>query len=288
MKRIVFFFLCFSFVAFSQQVNFKNAKFTRERTMDILNYLFNISINENEKSISGRVTVTFLPLRTEYKVLELDASELNITNVTIGDKQLRYYTKGSTLSIPLDKTYGLNDTISVAIEYDAKPKKGLYFIPPDPAQPEKTWQIWSQGESEENHWWFPCYDYPNDKATTEMVVTVSDNLTAISNGGFIDSKNNNNGTTTFHYKESKPFSSYLISLIVGEFTKLSDNVDGIPLEYFVRPSQKDRALNSFSKTALMLKYFSDKIHFTYPWEKYTQVAVSDYMFGGMENTTVAT
>jgi len=287
-----FLLIVFTFVAtqisFAQQMMFKNAKLSRERTMDVLHYRLEISVNEKEQSITGTMTARFVPLHNDFKIAEFDQEGLQFSSASVSGKPLRYFTEGKKVKIALDKSYSFKDTVTLSLSYSAKPKKGLYFVAPDASEKRNEWQVWSQGQSEENHWWFPCYDSPNDKATSEMLITVNDKLTAISNGKLLSEKNNSDGTKTFHYKISEPHSSYLISLIVGEFAVQRESYNGIPLEYFTSPAQQRLAQNSFSKTAAMFKFYTEKIGFSYPWEKYAQVTVADYLYGGMENTSVST
>ena len=57
----------------------------------------------------------------------------------------------------------------------------MYFIGPDGAT-RKRLQVWTQGQDEDSRHWFPCYDYPNEMATSEMHVSVREPFIVISNG----------------------------------------------------------------------------------------------------------
>jgi len=275
-------FLALDIHSYTQQINFKNAKFSRERNADILHYAFNLSLNESTRTVSGTATITFTPLRSDFKVFELDQEGMNFTSATTHDgKRLRYFLEGKKIKIALEKPYKLNETTSVTITYSAKPKRGLYFVS-DSTVEGKTWQAWTQGQSEDNHCWIPCYDYPNDKATSEMSVTVKGTTTAVANGTLREEKKNADGTTTFHYVDTKPHSSYLISLVVGNFVKRVETSNGIQLAYLIPDAQKENANITFSKTPSVIKFFSDKIGVAFPGETYTQVTVNNYLNIGME------
>jgi aminopeptidase N len=283
-RLIILFVLFFALdiLSYAQQINFKNAKFSRERNADILHYAYRLSLNETERSVSGTATVTFTPLRSDFKVFELDQEGMNFTSATAQDgKPLRYFLEGKKIKIALEKPYKLNETTSVSIAYTAKPKRGLYFVS-DSSAAGKTWQVWTQGQSEDNHCWIPCYDYPNDKATSEMFMTVKGTTTAVANGTLREEKKNADGSTTFHYVNNKPHSTYLISLVVGDFVKLSDTSNEIQLDYFVPNAQKGNTDFTFSKTPFIINYFSDKTGVAFPWETYTQVTVNNYLNIGME------
>jgi aminopeptidase N len=60
----------------------------------------------------------------------------------------------------------------VRIVYHGFPRAGLFFVSPTAIYPHWPQEVYSQGETEFNHYWFPCWDYPNDMATSETVTTV--------------------------------------------------------------------------------------------------------------------
>src|SRR6266478_2656082 len=62
------------------------------------------------------------------------------------------------------------DSVGLAIHYEGKPAKGIYFILPDKDYPDRPKQIWTQGESEDTRYYLPTYDYPNDRLTTETIL----------------------------------------------------------------------------------------------------------------------
>jgi aminopeptidase N len=258
----------------------------RDRTYHVLHYAIQISVNDREKEVVGRVTATLVPYLPALSTVEFDAEQMEIHRVTLNGRDLRYEVRPKTLSIALDHRYSFRDTLSLAIDYSCRPTRGLYFVQPDSAYPDKPWQIWSQGEDMDNHFWFPCYDFPNDKATTEMIVTLPAKYTAVSNGALISViENPKEQTKTFHWMENKPHVSYLVMLAAGEYAVLRDRAGDLPLEYYVYPNHVDDARVCFSETPRMIRFFNEKIGFAYPWEKYAQVLIRDFVAGGMENTS---
>jgi aminopeptidase N len=280
-------FLFCSIILFAQ---IPAERFARERTYDILHYKLNISVDLMEKTCVGDVSIKLVPLRPMFIEVLLDAADMSISSVRLDIQQLHYEQRGETLFVTLDKPYGLSDTLNLTVSYSvSSPRKGLYFVTPDSGYPQKQYQAWTQGEAEDNHYWFPCYDYPNDFATSEMIVTVGDRLTAISNGKLIELKKNpKNHIVTYHWLESKPHVSYLISLIVGEYVEIKDSLYTLPISYFVYKHQRDDAMRSFEKTPKMIEFFSSKTGYPYPWEKFSQTVVADFIFGGQENVSAVT
>ena len=196
--------------------------------------------------------------------------------------------KDDKLSITLDKPYGPGDTLDLAIEYAGSPDRGLHFVLPDPAYPEKPLSIWTQGEAEDTHHWLPCYDYPNDRATTEMIVTVEKPLFVLSNGVLVETKQNAGNTTTYHWKMDVPHVSYLISLAVADFSVYHDKVGDLPVDYYVAKHVDEATARRFmGKTPRMIRFFGEKTGQPYPYAKYAQVCVPEFG-GGMENISATT
>jgi aminopeptidase N len=292
--------LLFSISAFSQRPRFYYKSptpppehFTRDRTYDVIHIKLELNLDEKQKTVDGKVTTKFAPLRSNLNEFVLDAAEMKIKRVYLPDgRELKFNfdTLAQKLKIYLDRSYSFKDTLSVIVEYFvSNPRKGLYFIQPDSAYPDKPYQIWSQGEPEDNHYWFPCYDFPNDKATSELIATVKKNFVVISNGKLLSvSDDAKKGLRTYHWYMDKPHSSYLISIVVGEYVKLQDYYLDIPLEYYVYKSNAKYAKLSFEKTPDIMKFFSEKIGYKYPYDKYAQTIVEDFVYGGMENITATT
>src|SRR5438128_1909357 len=141
----------------------------------------------------------------------------------------------------------------------ATPQRGLTFITPTPDEPSRPNQIWSQGESQDNHYWFPCYDYPNDKATTELIAHVEDGYQVISNGTLVSSAPDpERKTRAWHWKMDKPYSSYLVSIIVGKFAEVREEVKGVPVISYVYANEVENARLSFAKLGQMVAFFSER------------------------------
>jgi aminopeptidase N len=260
---------------------------TRSRSYDVQHYRIEVSFDEAQRKVIGKVSTTLVPFFPALQHVVFDAEEMSITSVVLrGGTPLTYTVGPKTLDIALDRPYSYRDTLTLITEYSCTPRRGLFFIQPDSAYPNTPRQIWTQGEDMDNHFWFPCYDFPNDRATSEVLATVRSSYTALSNGRLVKvSENRTNGTKTYHWKLSKPHASYLVMLAIGEYAVLKDSVGKLPLEYYVYPNQVDDARICFSSTPDVMNFFSERIGYKYPWEKYAQVLIRDFTAGGMENTS---
>ncbi|MBI3949507.1 MAG: HEAT repeat domain-containing protein [Acidobacteria bacterium] len=262
----------------------------RSHDYDVQHYRLAVSFDWSKESVTGETTITFQPFKSDFKEVEIDAGEMTINSVKLAQgAPLKFRYEGNEkLFVTLDYVYPAGRDIAITISYTAVPKKGLRFITPTETDPNRPYQIWSQGETQTNHYWFPCYDYPNDKATSEIIATVDDKYQVISNGALVSVRPDPvKKTRTWHWKMDQPFSSYLTSIIVGEFAEIKDHFKTTPVISYGYRDQVENARLSFSKIGPMVAFFSEKIGYDYPYAKYAQTTVRDFG-GGMENISATT
>ncbi len=228
----------------------------------------------------------------------MDIHEIDLVS---GDKKipLKYtYPDHMKLNIHLDRTYHRGEQYTLYIDYTAKPNdlnstgsraiisdKGLYFINPHGTDHNKPIQIWTQGETESNSCWFPTIDHPDQKTTEEIDMTVPDKYVTLSNGLLTDQHKNGDGTRTDTWKLDKPNAPYLFMMAVGDFVITHDHWRNIPVDYYLEPAYAPYAKQIFGNTPEMIGFFSKILKYDYPWPKYDQIVVRDYVSGAMENTT---
>lgn len=291
--KSIFFALLFIVFFVSPSISGENNSFNRTRTFDVQHYIIRVDFNRTKRIVYGDSTIQLKPLGSNFKTLELDAEGIMFESVKLESTQenLNYTQNDGKIKITLDKSYEPNDLISVRFKYSViNPKKGIYFVSALKRRGKiiRASQIWTQGESEEAHYWLPSFDFPDDKATTEQFITVRKGETAIANGELIEVIENENGTKTFHYKMPIPHSLYLTSFVIGTYEKVSEKYKDIPLSYYVYPGQKSIVPKAYGKTKDMFRIFEDLTGIDYPFNKYDQTMVADFQFGGMENITATT
>jgi aminopeptidase N len=237
------------------------------------------------QSYEGTCRIQIKPVRSGIDRFTFDAVNLIINSVTVAGTPQTFDYDGEQLFVQLSDPTEAGKTISVAIAYRVeKPQRGLYFISPDKHYPNKPVQVWTQGEDEDSRFWFPCFDYPGQLATSEIRVKVPKNLTAISNGELVDTKDGKD-FKIFHWHQKQVHPTYLMTLAVGDFAELQDQWNGKPVTYYVEKGKEAEARISMGKTPRMIEFFSNKYGYAYPFPKYAQVCVDDFIFGGMENTS---
>ena len=271
---------------------------------DLIHTDLHIRFDWQKQYAYGEVTLTLKPYFYPQQTLVLDAKAMDIKSVELvtgrGTKNLKYAYNKSRLNITLDKTYTRADTYKILIKYTAKPNeleakgsaaitsdKGLYFINPLGTDPNRPRQIWTQGETEANSVWMPTIDKPNQRMTQDFYITVDAQYTTLSNGLLVNSQKNANGTRTDHWKLDKPHAPYLAMLAVGEFAVVPDKWRNLEVNYYVEPKYRNTAKAIFGNTPAMLEFFSKKLGVDFPWNKYAQIVVRDYVSGAMENTTAS-
>jgi aminopeptidase N len=232
-------------------------------------------------------------LKAGFESVELDAVGLSFSAVTLDPSgiDLKYKTLAGKVIVALDKAYGPEDTIAIRFVYTALPKKGVYFVPEDPdsnGNVSHSAQIWTQGEAEEARHWFPSFDFPSDKATTEEYITAQSGDTVIGNGELIGKTDNGNSTETWHYKMTVPHSTYLVSFVIGKYSRVEDQYKEIPLGFYVYPGREQMARKAFGDTKDMVRAYEQLTGLAYPYNKYDQTIVARFQFGGMENITATT
>ena len=243
-----------------------------------------LDLDMTGRSLFGTCTITLAPVRSGVTSLTLDAVDMAIESVCIGSVSQPFDYDGETLNIRLLKPT-TTEKIELAIAYRlTEPQRGIYFIQPDEHYPDKPVQVWTQGEDEDSRFWFPCFDYPGQLATSELKIRVANPYRAISNGELISSEEQGK-KTEYHWYQKEIHPSYLITLAVGDFAETKTEWQGIPVLYYVEKGREADGDRSMGKTPQMMDFLSQTYGYQYPFPKYAQVCVDDFIFGGMENTS---
>jgi aminopeptidase N len=256
-----------------------------DRPGQVEHIFLDLTLNIPKQSYQGTCTIRINPVRSGIDCLDLDAVNLNIQSVTTGSTVQDFDYDGEQLHVRLQSATQAGQPFELAIAYSVeKPQRGLYFIAPDKHYPNKPTQVWTQGEDEDSRFWFPCFDYPGQLASSEIRVTVPKPFLAISNGELLKTEEKGDHIT-YHWYQKQVHPTYLMTLAVGQFAELRDEWKGKPVTYYVEQGKETEARLSMGKTPKMIEFFSQKFGYPYPFPKYAQVCVDDFIFGGMENTS---
>lgn len=262
--------------------------YARSRDYDLQHSRIALRFDVENRKVFGDVTHTVCILVDGTSTLSFDSVGLTIESVTVNKSAAKFDTTPEKLNVHLPAAAKSGEKFEVAIRYQGKPSKGLYFILPDKDYPDNPSQIWTQGESEDTRYYLPTYDYPNDRLTTETILTVPASWLTVSNGKLLGVVDAPHGMKTWTWKESVPSSTYLITVVAGEFEEVKDTWRGLPVTYYAPKGRGDRLPINYSRTPAMLELFSRKLGVDYPWEKYSQAMVDEFVAGGMENSSATT
>ncbi len=271
-------------------------KYERSRPFRIPHLALDLTLDFETKSVSGRATLDFERVAASASELPLDAVGFVLESVRLdagkGFANTPFDYDGDTLTVR-----GLSrvDAGKIEIVYRATPRRGMYFLEPDEKVKQRPKQVWTQCQDEDARHFIPCHDKPHVKMTSELRVIVPNGFVALSNGELIDSETPaGKKPWTYHFRLDQPHPSYLLTLVAGNFTIIDDRPADlgkskqVPVRYYVPPARKKDTARSFGETPRMIELFSRLTGVPFPWQRYSQIVVSDFIFGGMENTTATT
>ena len=261
----------------------------RVRTFDVRHIKGELILDTKKGEIRGTATHTIAPLYPGLDSLTLDCgAALKVSKVAVGPKACTYSQKGDELAITLDRGYSLGEAFDLAITYAGSPEKGVRFVKPDPDHPSRAACVWTVGEPEDARFWLPCFDYPNERSTSEMIITVDKPLSVVSNGTLESTRENADGTSTYHWKMDSLLTTYLLSVVAADFAVYHDKLGSLPVDYYdLKEVDEATARRTMGKTPRMIDFFNQKIGTSYAYPKYATVCVPEFG-GGMEHTSATT
>lgn len=256
------------------------------RNYDLIDVSYRISMAPRQAMVFGDCTNT-LVLQQDAERVAFDFAKLNVGTVTVNGKPATSRFEGEMLWVNLPSRGSKGDRLKVRIVYSGQPEAGMYFVPAERAYPATTAMVYTQGEAEDTRYWLPTYDYPDDKATSEAWIEVPRDWNVIGNGRLVDTAFDTTNKV-YHWKMDQPHSTYLNSIVAGPYVEGRENWDSLPVSYFVPPGLEKEGKVAFGGTAEMVAFYSKLTGLKYPYAKFAQSTVADYMFGGMENITAVT
>lgn len=274
---------------------------SRTRFHDLLHTRLELSFDWENRRAMGKAYLRLRPYFYPTSQLVLDAKGFDVHKVQwvaeSGTKDLKYTYDGKQLTIDLGRSLSREEEYEVFIDYTAKPYEreakegiaitsdlGLYFVNHDGKDPEKPRQIWTQGETQASSCWFPTIDATNERCTEEISLTVDKRYVTVANGRLVSQTDNEDGTRTDYWRQDLPHAPYLFALVVGEFAEVRDTWRDKPVNYYVEKEYEPYARLVFGNTPEMIEFFSQKLNYDYPWDKYSQIVVREFVSGAMENT----
>jgi len=239
-------------------------------------------------TIAGQVDLRFASLVPGLATLRLHAVDLTVKSVESAGLRLAFRVLPGILEIDLAAPLAKGAEAAVRIEYDAKPRRGLWFHAPTERHPHVPLSFYSQGQGTDNRHWIPCYDLSDDRLTSEIRVVVPKELATVSNGRLAEQKVLGDGRREDVWRMEQRHPTYLIGLAAGPYETWSAEHGGVEVEINAFPGRLEEARNAFGRVTEMLDFFGEYLGAPYPYGRYAQTVVWDFLYGGMENTTATT
>lgn len=256
----------------------------RSHDFDALHYRLTLTFNLDKKEFRGENRVTLKPLKDEFKQCVLDAKELVVTEVyDHSHETLKFEQTDEKLVVSLSRAYDYGEEVTFTIKYYAQdPQKGFFFSDETSRNPK---MVSTDSFPDEARHWFPCYDYPHDKVTMELIATVQKPNKVLSNGRLVGiEENDGDDSVTYHWHQDKPHSTYLSMVAIAPFAVIEDSLGSLPIHYWVYEKDVENARRIFKKTPYMIDFFNKLYGYEYPWAKYDQVETPT-QGGGAEATS---
>jgi len=260
-------------------------QYNPDRYGQVTHIALDLKLDIPNRICSGTCTTTLNPIRNGITSIVMDAVDMEIISIQVSNEVQKYDYDGKQITIELTNATTIGNPISLEITYKLdKPDRGMYFVQPNEYFPNKPTQVWTQGEDEDSRYWFPCFDYPGQLASSEIRVEVPSSFTAISNGK-LENVEDKSDSKIYHWIQTEVHPTYLMTLAVGEFSEIRDEWNGKDITYYFEKGKDHEARLTMGKTPRMVEFFSQTYGYPYAYPKYAQVCVDDFIFGGMENTS---
>ncbi len=282
-------------------LNYNNQQFVEPvSSFDVQHTALDLAFDFPGERVIGLATHRLVSTVQLLTHVQFDAKDMDIRSVSIKRpgqdfESVAFEYNNSDLVVSLQPGIGKTVALEVQIDYVAHPmrngqKMGMVFVDGQGDDPSRPTQVWTLGQPEDNQFWFPGWDYPNDRMTFDIALTVPQQFSTVANGDLVEQRAIGDNMRRDRWVLNKPHVSYLTGFAAGEFAAVVENYqrpDGssVPLAYLVEPQHVEHADLVFGETPDMMQFFERNLQMQYPWSNYKQVAVQEFTARGMENTT---
>jgi len=298
MKKILFLTFVFGFLTFSFSVadvpreyfhkdfNLYEEIYARAdsvHSFDALSYEINLQLFPSSHYISGNVIAKIMAKEDNLTQVSYELEQLNVDSVLVNGTLAPFSYDSEIITITLDQSYNINDTLSTQVFYQGYPTQssdvyhtGIYWGS----------YIYTYSDPNGARFWWPGYDHPWDKVTTKMNIRVPASMDVASNGMLVEIIEHEDETKTFCWENTDPIATYLVSFCAGEYATFEQSYGDLPIINYVYPQHLDAAQNDFACIPTALGIFED-IFGSYPFQKYGMAECGIFGgYGAMEHQTM--
>ena len=265
---------------------FSKDPYPKNPNIDILNYSFELHLNDSTDIIYGTANIKLSIKPNEDNVRfdliskNKEGKGMNVEDILFNGKEIPYSHVDNVINIDTRGiVYSISDMITV--KYEGIPITGLIIGPN--MHGDRT--FFSDNWPNKARNWLPLVDHPYDKSTTDFIIIAPNHYQVISNGLLVEETNINKDLKKTHWRQSVPISCWLYAIGVAEFAvDYVDYFDGKSIQTWVYKQDRDNGFYDFKvPTKHTLEFFSDYVG-PFAYEKLANVQ-SNSVKGGMESAT---
>ncbi|MEP9391844.1 M1 family metallopeptidase [Gordonia sp. VNK1] len=233
-----------------------------------LDLMYKVSGNRLE----GTATLTATS-HIDLRRFSLDlANTLTVTRVSVNDKRVRYSHRNKKLTITSADPIPPGGAMTIVVRYHGSPR------PIRGSWGEVGWEELTEGALCANQpngaaSWFPCDDHPIAKAPYRISITTDSPYYALANG-VLESKRARAAQTTWVYHQVEPMPTYLASIQIGPYKKVSLATKPLPVDAVIPPRLTKNFDVDFGRQLEMIDVFVEMFG-PYPFPRYTVVVTDD-------------
>ena len=279
MKSTYFNFLWLLFFIYTS-VSAQDA-YKRNSNADVLNYVFNLALNDENNEILGEslITVDLKNLEDAFALDLIGKSGnfgMELTGVFNGNNKVNYTYSDHKIVIQPSKDGEKIRTYTV--KYHGIPEKGLVIDMTKYGQRSFFGDNWPNLA----RYWLPCVDHPSDKASVEFRITAPEYYDVIATGKKVEESNMGNGLKLTKYVEPAPVATKVVTIGVTKFASTFLGMVGdIEVSAWVYPENRLEGFTDFEEATNILNYFIDQVG-PYSYAKLANMQVKT-AWGGLEN-----
>lgn len=256
----------------------------RNDSVDILRYVFRLTLSDNYDTISAQATITLRLLALtdsvgfDLRSRRSDGKGMKVSSVTLGSGRTSWVHRNDRVTIPLSSLRTAGEEMTVTIAYSGVPADGLVISTTRFGKRSFFADHWPDRASH----YLPCVDHPSDKAAVEFIITAPEHYSVVSNGSLVEEKSLPEGMKTTHWREDVPIPLKVTTFGAADFAiSKAGEVAGVPVWTYVYPENRNEGFADYALAVHPMQYYSDLIG-PYPYPKLANVQ-SKTMFGGLEN-----
>jgi aminopeptidase N len=255
---------------------------------DLLFYDLVVRVDPEKRFISGRNTVRFRMLKDDTRIqLDLVAG-LNVDKILLGSTALKYEREFNAVFIDFPQTLKKNSTYSIDFYYSGSPAQtgrfgGIAFRKDPSGHPWINTACQGPGAMV----WWPNKEQQRDEVENmRLSVEIPGDLVDVSNGRLVGKTDLGDGYTRWEWFIHYPINNYCVSLNVGNYTRFSDKLGDLTLDFYCLPENLEKAKKQFVQAKSMLQCYQ-KYFGPYPFKKdgYKLIEVP---YSGMEHQSAVT